>query len=213
MACGTAACRSQRDFTSAGSSHGFGVVVRPARFEPESDVVTGVVPSFIGMAAFPRVPEPSDGDERSVLLGWLAFHRNALEAKCAGLDAEQLATRSVPPSPLSLLGVVRLLTEMERVYAVWALGPKSELRWVWGEYTDDGPEWDIDADASMLADSMTTWEQEKRTAHERIRQHRELDSIGPGNGRSLRWNLQKLVGEYARHDGHADLRPLLGSRR
>jgi len=157
------------------------------------------------MAAFPRVPEPADGDERSVLLGWLAFHRNALEAKCAGLDAEQLATRSVPPSPLSLLGLVRHLTEMERAYGTWALGPKSELRWVWGEYTDDGPEWDIDADASMVADSMTAWEREKQTADERIRQHRELDSIGRGNGRSLRWNLQKLVGEYARHNGHADL--------
>jgi hypothetical protein len=167
--------------------------------------VAGIVPSFTGMTAFPRVPEPSDGDERSVLLGWLAFHRNALEAKCAGLDAEQLATRSVPPSPLSLLGLVRHLTEMERAYAVWALGPKSELRWVWGEYADDGPEWDIDADASMLADSMTAWEQEKQTADELIRQHGELDSIGPGNGHSLRWNLQKLVGEYARHNGHADL--------
>jgi hypothetical protein len=55
---------------------------------------------------------------------------------------------------LSLLGLVRHLTEMERVYAVWALGPKSELRFVWGDYTDDGPEWDIDADASMLAESM-----------------------------------------------------------
>jgi Protein of unknown function (DUF664) len=157
------------------------------------------------MAAFPRVPEPADGDERSVLLGWLAFHRNALEAKCAGLDAEQLARRSAPPSPLSLLGLVRHLTEMERAYGTWALGPKSELRWVWGEYTDDGPEWDIDADASMVADSMTAWEREKQTADERIRQHRELDSIGQGNGRSLRWNLQKLVGEYARHNGHADL--------
>jgi hypothetical protein len=178
---------------------------RVPRSPAESDAVTGVVPSFIGMAAFQRVPEPSDGDERSVLLGWLAFHRNALEAKCAGLDADQLAARSVPPSPLSLLGLVRHLTEMERVYAVWALGPKSELRWVWGEYTDDGPEWDIDADASMLADSMTAWEQEKRAADERIRLHRELDSTGPGNGRSLCWNLQKLVGEYARHNGHADL--------
>jgi Protein of unknown function (DUF664) len=161
--------------------------------------------SFVGMTAFQRVPEPSDGDERSVLLGWLAFHRNALEAKCAGLDAEQLASRSVPPSPLSLLGLVRHLTEMERVYAAWALGPKSELHWVWGDYTDDGPEWDIDADASMLADSMTAWEREKQVADERIQQHAELDSIGAGNGRSLRWNLQKLVGEYARHNGHADL--------
>ncbi len=72
-----------------------------------------------------RVPEPPDGDERSILAGWLAFHRSALEAKCAGLAATQLVTRSVPPSPLSLLGLVRHLTEMERAYAVWALGPKT----------------------------------------------------------------------------------------
>ena len=157
------------------------------------------------MADLHRVPEPADGDERSILLGWLAFHRNALEAKCAGLDADQLATRSAPPSPLSLLGLVRHLTEMERVYAVWALGPKSELRFVWGDYTDDGPEWDIDADASMVEVSLAAWQWEKRAADERIGQHAELDSVGAGNGRSLRWNLQKLVGEYARHNGHADL--------
>jgi hypothetical protein len=157
------------------------------------------------MSVLPRLPEPPDGDERSVQLGWLAFHRNALEAKCEGLDAEQLATRSAPPSPLSLLGLVRHLTEMERVYAVWALGPKSELRFVWGQYTDGGPEWDIDADASMVADSMAAWGREKQAADERIRQHSEPESVGAGNGYSLRWNLQKLIGEYARHNGHADL--------
>jgi hypothetical protein len=54
-----------------------------------------------------RVPEPTDGDERSILLGWLAFHRNAVEAKCADLDAAQLVERSAPPSPLLLLGLVR----------------------------------------------------------------------------------------------------------
>jgi hypothetical protein len=164
-----------------------------------------MVGSSVAMTEFPRVPEPADGDERSILLGWLAFHRNALEAKCAGLDPEQLATRSAPPSPLSLLGLVRHLTEMERAYAVWALGPKQELQWVWGDYTDDGPEWDIDADASMVDESMTAWEREKRAADERIGQHAELGSIGAGNGYSLRWNLVKLIGEYARHNGHADL--------
>jgi hypothetical protein len=40
---------------------------------------------------------------------------------------------------------------------------------------------------------------------ERIQQHPDLGSVGTGNGRSVRWNLQKLVGEYARHNGHADL--------
>jgi hypothetical protein len=156
------------------------------------------------MTALPRVPEPADGDEHSILLGWLAFHRNALEAKCEDLDPEQLATRSSPPSVLSLLGLVRHLTEMERAYGVWALGPKATLEWVWGDYTDGGPEWDIDADASMAEESMAAWEREKQATDERIRVHGGLDPVG-GNGYSVRWNLQKLVGEYARHNGHADI--------
>lgn len=160
---------------------------------------------MFGVNALERVSEPTDGDERSILIGWLAFHRSALEAKCAGLDPAQLITRSAPPSPLSLLGLVRHLTEMERVYAVWALGPKADLQWVWGEYTDNGPEWDIDADASTLDVSMTAWQREKRVADDRIQHHATLDSIGAGNGYSVRWNLQKLIGEYARHNGHADL--------
>lgn len=94
---------------------------------------------------------------------------------------------------------------MERVYAVWALGPPADLQWVWGVYSDDGPEWDMDVDASMVQDSIAAWDREKKLADERIRQHAELDSVGAGNRYSLRWNLQKLVGEYARHNGHADL--------
>ena len=152
-----------------------------------------------------RVAEPLDGDVRSVLLGWLEFHRSALEAKCAGLDPEQLAARSAPPSPLSLLGLVRHLTEMERAYGSWALGPKSDLTWVWGEYTDGGPEWDIDADPSMFEESMAAWMRERAGTDERIAAHHTLDSIGAGNRHSLGWNLQKLIGEYARHNGHADL--------
>jgi hypothetical protein len=152
-----------------------------------------------------RAPEPGDGDERTVMLGWLAFHRDALAAKCAGLDAEQLARRSASPSRLSLLGLVRHLTEMERAYGSWALGPKADLTWVWGEYTDDGPEWDIDADPSMLDESMTAWRSEKQRVDEHLAQHESLDAIGAGNGYSVRWNVQKLVGEYARHNGHADL--------
>lgn len=164
-----------------------------------------VLGTFVDMNEIARVPEPRDSDERSILIGWLAFHRNALEAKCAGLNADQLVSRSATPSPLSLLGLVRHLTEMERAYAVWALGPEADLQWVWGEYTDDGPEWDIEATASMLEDSMAAWEREKDFADERIQAHTDLDSIGAGNGYSLRWNLLKLIGEYARHNGHADL--------
>jgi Protein of unknown function (DUF664) len=43
--------------------------------------------------------------ERATLLDHLRAYRLALELKCAGLDAEQLARRSVPPSTMSLLGL------------------------------------------------------------------------------------------------------------
>jgi Protein of unknown function (DUF664) len=152
-----------------------------------------------------RATEPHDGDERSVLLGWLAFHRDTLAAKCAGLDPDQLAARPVAPSALSLLGLVRHLTEMERVYAAWALGPEADLEFVWGDYTDGGPEWDFEVEPAMAEESSAAWWRERAAADERIAEHPGLDSIGAGNGRSVRWNLQKLVGEYARHNGHADL--------
>jgi hypothetical protein len=152
-----------------------------------------------------RASEPGDGDERSLLLGWLAFHRDALKAKCAGLDDTQLVMRAATPSALSLLGLVRHLTEMERAYAVWALGPESDLQWIWGDYVDGGPEWDIDCDESMVATSIAAWERERQAADEAIARHDGLDSVGDGNGHTLRWNLLKLIGEYARHNGHADI--------
>jgi hypothetical protein len=65
-----------------------------------------------------RTRQPGDAGERALLTGWLAFHRHALAAKCEGLTEEQLVTVSAPPSDLSLLGLVRHLTEMERVHLV-----------------------------------------------------------------------------------------------
>jgi hypothetical protein len=161
--------------------------------------------------ALARVLAPTDGDERSIALGWLAFHRDTLRVKCADLTDDQLAARSSPPSDLSLLGLVRHMTEMERVYGVWANGPKEPLTWVWGEYADGGPEPDFRVDPTMAAESFAAWERERAATDARIATV-ELDAVG-GNGRSLRWNLTKLIGEYARHNGHADLvRELLDGR-
>jgi hypothetical protein len=151
-----------------------------------------------------RAQQPGDGDERDILTGWLAFHRDALAAKCAGLTDDQLAERSVDPSRLSLLGLVRHLAEMERAYGVWALGPEAELVWVWGSYENDAED-DIDCDGTMVAESMRAWEAEMRKTDDALRSHPTLDEVCAGNGRSVRWNLAKLVGEYARHNGHADL--------
>jgi hypothetical protein len=151
-----------------------------------------------------RVPQPGDGSEREILLGWLGFHRDALRDRCSGLDADQLVRRAVPPSALSLLGIVRHMAEMERVYGGWPLGPKTELEFVWGEYTDDGPGVDFEVDVSMVDESMAAWDRERRTTDNALDQHPDLDELCHP-GRRVRWTLQKLVGEYARHNGHADL--------
>jgi len=71
------------------------------------------------MSEFKRSEQPEDGDERSITLGWLAFHRDALQAKCEGLTVEQLVHRSAEPSHLSLLGLVRHMAEMEHAYGSW----------------------------------------------------------------------------------------------
>jgi len=149
--------------------------------------------------------EPGDGDERSVLLGWLAFHRGVLAAKCAGLSATELVAASLPPSRLTLLGLVRHLTEMERVYGVTALGPAGTPTFVYGEYEDGGPEWDFDVDESMVDESFANWKREQAALDLLLQRHESLDVAGTRNGRSVGWNLQKLVGEYARHNGHADM--------
>jgi hypothetical protein len=151
-----------------------------------------------------RVAEPVDSDERTLLLGWLAFHRDALAAKCAGLSDAQLVERSAAPSSLSLLGLVRHMAEMERVYGVWGNCCHSQLVWVWGTYDEGGPDHDFDCDASQVSASMRAWRDEK-AGTDGVLRRLDLDDSRGANGRSVRWNLQKLVGEYARHNGHADL--------
>lgn len=66
------------------------------------------------MTADTRIPPPPFGDERTMLGGFLDRQRQTLAHKCAGLAPAQLATRTVDPSAMSLLGLVRHLTENER---------------------------------------------------------------------------------------------------
>jgi len=69
---------------------------------------------FIDLGDDPREDGPRLGDERATLFETLRCARLTLEMKCAGLDAEAMARRSVEPSTMSLLGLVRHLAEMER---------------------------------------------------------------------------------------------------
>lgn len=150
--------------------------------------------------------EPGHGDERTVLLGWLDFHRQALADKCAGVTDEQMVTASVSPSKLTLLGLVRHLTEMERVYGSWGVGGGGELQFVYGPYEDGGREGDLDdLTPSMVVASIEAWQAERADNDAALAAVDDLATIGTGNGRNVRWNLVKLIQEYARHNGHADL--------
>lgn len=151
-----------------------------------------------------RVEQPEDGDERSIIVGWLAFHRDALRAKCDGLTPQQLVDRSAAPSHLSLLGLVRHMAEMERAYGSWPLRDEPEFHWVWGTYENDAED-DIDCTAADVDVSFSTWMNERSTTNAALDQWPDLAATSTVNKRSIRWNLTKLIGEYARHNGHADI--------
>jgi hypothetical protein len=153
-----------------------------------------------------RSPEPGDGHERDLLCGWLAFHRDALADRCDGVADNDLLRSGLGGSTMSLLGLVRHLTEMERVYAVWALGG-GQLDFVYGPYEDAGPDGDFDdLTSDMVESSLAAWHAEREAADTLIAAL-ALDDIGLGNRRTTRWNIIKLVQKYARHNGHADLNP------
>jgi hypothetical protein len=152
-----------------------------------------------------RVPEPTTSDESELLLGWLAFHRDALMSKCEGLAPQDLVRDGLGGSKLSLLGLVRHLTEMERVYFTHCIEGEP-LEFVYGPYADGGPEGDLDdLTPDMVAPSLRNWDNERERADLLLGRVADLAAPGPVNGRTARWCLLKVIQEYARHNGHADL--------
>jgi len=154
-----------------------------------------------------RFRNPTTGDERTVLTGVLAAQRATLEVKCAGLDTV-LADRSVPPSTLSLLGLVRHLADMERRWFRQVLATEdAPPRYA----TDTEPDGDFDgatADPAVVAEAWAAWRAEVAFAEAVTADAPDLETTGEDGWRgtvSLRWVLIHMIEEYARHNGHADL--------
>ena len=104
-------------------------------------------------------------DDRESLEQWLDFHRETLLMKCAGLSAGQLKARPVPPSGLSLLGLVRHMVEVER----WWFRMHAGNEQIGFEYcTDDNESADFDEldDADAPADLETFGEKSRRRARQ-----------------------------------------------
>ena len=139
------------------------------------------MPNMLAVVVPARSPEPGDGDERDLLCGWLAFHRDALAAKCDGVAGNDLVRSGLGGSTMSLLGLVRHLTEMERVYGVWALGG-GHLEFLYGPYDDSGPDGDFDDLApDMVESSLAAWGAE-RAAVDTLIVDTALDDIASGMG-------------------------------
>jgi uncharacterized damage-inducible protein DinB len=148
-----------------------------------------------------------DADERAMLIGWLDFHRATLALKCAGLTDAQLKTASRPPSTLTLLGLVRHLTDVERYWFRVVFDGEADV----ASYgSDEAPDDDFNALGSAPVDEVfARWRGEQVHAAKLVARAVSLDQPAAtprrGGHLSLRWILTHMVEEYARHNGHADL--------
>jgi uncharacterized damage-inducible protein DinB len=148
---------------------------------------------------------PRTVDERTTLLSFLTWQRHTLARKCDGLDAEQLRRRSAAPSSLSLLGLVRHLTDVELGWFRRTLDQQDAADLY---STESNPEGDFnDVDSTDPSDVFSAWHAEIKRADEVIARHRLDDEVSQHTGRrvTMRWILVHMVEEYSRHNGHADL--------
>jgi uncharacterized damage-inducible protein DinB len=153
----------------------------------------------------PRETHAQPVGERAVLLDYLRHYRLTLPMKCDGLDAEQMARRSVPPSTMSLLGLVRHLAKVEHHWfrRVMAGEPVPRLY-------SSVPDEDFDgavADDAVVAQAWEDWHREVAYAEAYVETASTLDVEGahPDGPIALREVLVHMIEEYARHMGHADL--------
>ncbi len=146
--------------------------------------------------------------ERATLLEYLDHYRHELERKCEDLDATQLATRSVPPSTLSLLGLVRHLAKVEHSWFQRVMGHRLDLpRLYWSEEDRDLDFNGAVPEPAVVEDAWMSWRREVAHAEQVVDAAESLDLEGTHDSGpiALREVLVHMIEEYARHLGHADL--------
>ncbi|MEU3980713.1 DinB family protein [Streptomyces sp. NPDC026672] len=175
----------------------------PQQAEPERRF--GWSTMFVGPEDDPRGDGGYRG-ERDTLVGYLRDQRLTLELKCSGLDADAMARRSVPPSDLSLLGLVRHLAGVEQYWFGHVMagieGPRP--------FRDaDHPDGDFEfavPDPAVVEEAWRTWREHVAFGERVVAGAPGLDVVGPGRKEpiTLREVLVHMIEEYARHNGHAD---------
>lgn len=146
--------------------------------------------------------------ERETLVDYLRHYRLTLELKCDALTPDQLALRPVPPSSLSLLGLVRHMARVEHHWFRRVMEGQHELPRLYR--TDDDPDLDFNGavgDPAVVADAWESWRREVAHAEQYVQAAESLDVQGTHHDGpiALREVLVHMIEEYARHAGHADL--------
>ncbi|SDZ10069.1 DinB family protein [Herbiconiux ginsengi] len=144
----------------------------------------------------------SPDGELATLQGFLTDYRLTLRMKCEGLDPEQQARRSVPPSTMSLLGLLRHLAEVERDWQNWITtgDPLPRL------YGDDDADFDgAVADQAVVDEASVALAREQAATDALLAGHPDLGERIGREDIAVRELLVHRIEEYARHCGHADL--------
>lgn len=153
-----------------------------------------------------RQPLPRTSGERETLTALLDWHRETFALKCAGVPARRLSERSIPPSGLSLHGLVRHLAGTERWWFRMQFAGE-DLPHLY--YSDDNPDQDFEELDGDVTEAFAVWRAECERAREVVAAAPSLDATGiqrsTGEPVSLRRILLHMLAEYARHNGHADL--------
>jgi len=142
-------------------------------------------------------PDPNI-DPRKFLESWLRYQRHEFIRKLRDLSPDQLVLWSVPPVELSVLGLVRHMTQMEHVYVSWGLGGgERSLRYGDDDYAGGSVE--------TIEDDLRWYFEEVALSNEAIAKMVSLDAAGVGHGRTLRAVCVKMIDEYAIHAGQAHM--------
>ncbi len=154
----------------------------------------------------PRLGESPVG-ERAMLAEYLRAGRLTLEMKCADLDASQMAARSVPPSTMSLLGLVRHLADVERYWFRQVIAGEDAPRRFRAGGDPEGEWTGAVGDPAVVAEAWAAWREETAFAQRVVDRSADLEMTGLHRGEpiSLREVLVHMIEEYGRHCGHADL--------
>jgi len=154
-----------------------------------------------------RDDPPLIADEATALSAWLDFHRTTLQQKCEGLSAEQMVRKSVPPSAMTMLGLVRHMTGVEWWWFEHVFAGESTPDPIDPTGEDPQAEWHV-LDLPIADTALDDFARQCARSRGVVDAAVSLDALSASADapeRDLRWVIVHMIEEYARHNGHADL--------